>query len=84
MPAEGTYSSTHPAHGGFSITPDDSDELTRITRGIYVGVAGDVKVDFANGDTVTFTDLAAGVIHAIAVRKVYSTGTAATNIVGIF
>lgn len=49
---------------------------------LYVGVSGDVKVDMVSGDTVTYKALAAGVVHPIYVKKVYSTtnGTSATDI----
>ena len=72
-----------PADGAFAITPSDTEDLEQVTRGLYVGVSGDVKVDMANGDAVTFVSLAAGVIHPLRVRRVYSTGTAATSILGI-
>lgn len=56
--------------------------LNRITRGLYVGVAGDVVVQFAgdNGN-ITLTGLAAGVWHPVQIQKVVKTGTTATNIV---
>lgn len=73
-----------PAERGFSITPNDSADLTVTTRGLYVGVSGDVKVDLVSGDTVTLVALAAGVIHPLRVRRVYSTGTAATDIIGVY
>ncbi len=44
----------------------------------------DVKVDSIDGNAVTYTGLMAGIIHAIACTRVYSTGTTATNIVGIY
>lgn len=72
-----------PADGAFDITPSDTENLTQATRGLYVGVSGDVKVDMVNGDTVTYISLAAGIVHPLRVRKVYSTDTSATNIIGI-
>jgi hypothetical protein len=73
-----------PASSAFAITPHDTDELVRVTRGIYVGVAGDVTVKMFSDDIVTFKDLAAGVIHPIRVKLVYDTGTDATDIVGVY
>jgi hypothetical protein len=67
-----------------AITPNDSTNLTTVTRGIYVGVSGDVKVDMADNSTVIFVGLSSGGIHPIAVKKVYATGTTATNIVGVY
>lgn len=53
---------------------------THTTVGLYVGGTGNVKVDTANGDTVTIVALAAGVWHPISVTKIYATGTTATDI----
>jgi hypothetical protein len=78
-----TSASTLPGTGAFSITPSDSADLSEVTRGIYVGTAGDVKVDMEDGQTVTFTAMSAGVIHPIRVRRVYSTGTDASNLLGV-
>lgn len=75
---------TDPARFAVAVTPNDGADLATVTRGLYVGVAGNVKVDMADGDTVTFVALAAGVIHALRVARVYSTGTTATNIVGVY
>ena len=75
---------TAPAEGGAAVTPNDSVDLTTSSRGIFVGNAGDLKVDMVNGDTVTFTNLGAGVIHPIRAARVYSTGTTATSIVNVY
>jgi len=72
-----------PANGGFSITPTDSDNCTRVTRAVYVGGAGDLKITFANNETVTFVGLVAGQTYPFRVKKVFSTGTSATNIIGL-
>ena len=73
-----------PINSAFAITPDDDVDLIYITRGIYVGVSGDLKVDVKSGDTVTFVGLAAGMIHPIRVKRVYENGTDATSIVGVY
>lgn len=76
---------TLPARGGFVVTPADSD-LTTYTRGICFATAGALRVTFVNGDDVTFPSgaLAAGVIHPLAVKRVWSTSTTAASIVGIY
>ena len=66
------------------ITPNDSADLATSTRGIYVGVSGDLKVDLVEAGTVTFVGLAAGIIHPIRAQRVYSTDTTATSIVGVY
>jgi hypothetical protein len=72
-----------PAEQFIELTPDDDTTLTP-TRGLYVGTSGDVKVDSIDGNTVTFVDLAAGIIHAISCTKVYDTDTTATDLVAIY
>jgi hypothetical protein len=71
------------AQSAVTITPNDSTVFSP-TRGIYVAVTGDVKVDMSDGATVTFTGLSSGSVHPIAARKVYATGTTATGIVGLY
>jgi hypothetical protein len=87
MSAINTYPKTRsisaPIEHAFAISPDNSNELSFSTRGIYVGVSGDLKVDLIGSGTVTFVGLAAGVIHPLRVKKVYATGTTATSIVGV-
>jgi len=75
-----------PMLGGAPITPSDSADLPRVTRGIIITVAGTLKVDLVDGSTISFLSgsLAIGVIHPLAVRRVYSTGTGATGIFGVY
>lgn len=57
--------------------------LTSVTRGLYVGVSGDVAVIFADdadAGGVTLNNLAAGVWHPIQIRSVIKIGTTATGI----
>jgi hypothetical protein len=53
-----------------------------MARGLFVGVAGNVKITYADGTTDTLTNLVAGVWHPMYVKRVYSTGTTATDIHG--
>lgn len=72
-------------NGLISVTPDDDNDLPEgTTRGIYVGVSGDVTVISVSGSTITLVGLAAGVFHPIAVTRVKSTGTNATDIVALY
>lgn len=75
---------TQPAEHAFAVTPHDTTSLTHTTRGIYVGVAGNVKVTMIGGEAVTFVGLAAGVIHPIAAIIIWSAGTTATSIIGVY
>lgn len=48
---------------------------------LYVGTAGDVKVDMVGGGTVTFVGVSGWM--PILVKKVYNTGTDASDIVAL-
>ena len=74
---------TEPAYDMASVTTSDSSEIDP-TRGLYIGGAGNIKVDTAAGTTVTLNSAAAGSVLTIRVKKVYATGTTATNIVALY
>ena len=73
-----------PAERAFAITGNDSTDLTIFPRAIYVGGAGNVKVITLGGDTVTFSGALAGTIIPVRVTRVFSTGTTATNLLGLY
>jgi hypothetical protein len=76
---------TNPAVSAFAITPSDTNNLPHLTRGIYVGGSGDLKVSMAGGGgTIVFVGLAAGMVHPLRVEKVFQTDTDATNIIGVY
>ena len=67
-----------------ALTPADGADLAVVpARFLYIGVAGTLKVDTAAGDTVTFSNVAAGQLN-LSVKRVYSTGTSATGIIAIY
>lgn len=82
---EGTQKSViQGASGCFLITPHDTNELTKVTRGLSFAAAGAIAVVMENGDDVIIPAgaLAAGIIHPIKIKKIKSTGTTATSLVG--
>lgn len=76
---------TFPAEKAYAITPTDDVELGAVTRGIWVGGAGDLAV-IMKGDTavVTFSGVVAGSLLPLRVKEVRATGTTATNLVGVY
>lgn len=66
----------------FAITKNNSTMLPERCCGIYVGSTGDVAVETESGKQVTFVGVPTGGIIPIAARKVLSTGTTASSIVG--
>lgn len=81
-----------------AVTPSDTNYITfdnnRVEGSLYVGVAGDLAVlPWYHADTDTTTPAAGGVVifknvpvgfFPIVVKKVFATGTAATDIVCVF
>lgn len=76
---------TAPRNEAAAVTPADGTDLPGIPEQgamLYIGVAGDVKVDMALGGTaIVFKAVPVGFLAGVLVKKVYSTGTTATNIV---
>lgn len=72
-----------PYTGAAAVTPHDTNTLTT-TRGLYVGVSGDVAVVTDDRATsVVFKAAPVGVLP-VAVNQVLSTGTTATNILALY
>lgn len=73
-----------------AVTPSDTVDLspftqkTKLTDGVYVGVAGDVAVVEQNGTAVVFTAVPAGKTLTVQARRINATGTTATNLVALF
>jgi len=73
-----------PAIRAAAVTPNDSTDLSFVTRSLYVGGAGNVSVDLAeSGTAVVFVGVPAGTFLPIRAKRVRSTGTTATNIVAL-
>lgn len=64
-----------------AITP--SDTAPNVFTRIYVGGAGNLKITAENGNVVTFTAVPVGTVLPIRTSLVWSTGTTATNLVGL-
>jgi len=69
---------------GVAVTPHNTDLLTYISRELYVGGAGTLKVRLEDGTDLTFAAVTAGSRLPLRVDRVYATGTSATNIVALF
>ncbi len=79
-----------PANEGAAIATSDTDDLPNVPTGgarVFVGTTGDVTVDLAVGGTVTFKNVASGAMLAdglALVKKVYTTGTTAADLVALW
>jgi hypothetical protein len=82
MPVPSNYVS--PAQGAFVPTQHDSNNEAQPGRALFVGGAGNVKLTTIAGENVTFTGVLAGSILPVAFQRIWSTGTTATNMVGLY
>ena len=64
------------------VTTSDTDDLTTISV-LYVGVGGHVKVKTRQGSDVTLYNMNNGQFVPVQVKRVYTTGTTATNLVSM-
>ena len=64
----------------YVVTPSDTVDLQYLTRSVYVGVAGDLKVTLKSGNDITYTNAHIG-RHFIRASRIWATGTTATGIV---
>lgn len=71
-----------PARYGAAVTPSNSVDLPAPTRGLFVGVAGNISVEMRNG-TVLFTNVPVGILPIQCTRVNY-TGTTATSMVALW
>lgn len=72
-----------PGVGAFAITPSDSVDFTKVPRAIYVGVTGNVVMVNMDNTTVTWVGCPAGLIIPCVARRINSTSTTASSLVGI-
>lgn len=73
-----------PLERAYAVTPNDSADLSNYTRAIHVGGIGDLRVTTVRGDTVTLKNVIPGAPYPIRVRRIFATGTTATDIVALY
>ncbi len=73
-----------------SVTPSDSANVPSVSGGtnngcvLYVGSAGNLRVQTVGGDDVTFNNINTGAFIPVQIVKVYATGTTASNILALW
>ncbi len=75
--------------GSITVTPSDTVDIvfpsgTNRTRGVLVGVAGNLNVIMADGTTALLKAVTAGVVHPLSVKRIKATSTTATDIIALF
>lgn len=72
-----------PASVGFDITPHNSTDFDYVTRGIWVGGAGNVAVVWADDTVSVLEAVPAGTLLPVRAKRVNSTSTTATALIGL-
>ena len=75
---------TSPPEHAQEITPSDLEPLRHVTRALYVGGGGDVRLRMLGGEEATFRGLQAGSMIPIRVDMIKSAGTTATGLIGLW
>ena len=73
-----------PASNAAAVTPDDSNDLSDVTRWLYVGGAGELTAVMDDGATAVFAAVPAGTLLPIRVSRVMATGTTAGDLVALW
>lgn len=89
MPATDNFSrfqtqASDPATNAVLITPSDSVDLVNVSRAVYVGTGGNMKVTMADSGTVLFTGVPSGTTLPIRVSRIHATTTTASTILNLF
>jgi len=69
-----------------AVTPSDTENIVP-TNGIYVGAAGDLEItleNMADGESIVFKGLVAGMIHPIRAKRIWTANTTATDIIAVY
>jgi len=82
MSAARSSDRTDSADGAFTITPSDSDDLSRVPIALNVATSGTVRFIGTDG-TISDVFIVAGIVFPLRVRRVFQTGTTAGGIRGL-
>jgi hypothetical protein len=72
------------AFDAFAEKNDAADLTTSFTRAIYTGSGGNIKVTMIDDTVVTLVSVPAGAFLPIQIRRLWSTGTGATDVIGFY
>jgi hypothetical protein len=75
---------TSPPEEAASLVPDDAVPLGHVTRAVYVGTGGDLRVRMLKGGVVTLAAVPGGALIPLRVAQIYATGTTASDLVGLW
>jgi hypothetical protein len=77
------YHASRPGGGSAVVTPNDSVDLTRLARSLYITTGGTIKCTFLDGSVDTWT-VPNNFVMPMEVVRVWADGTTASGIHAIF
>ena len=75
---------TSPPEQAAAILPADGADLGCVTRAVYVGGGGDLRVRMQGGAEVTLAAVPAGALLPLWVSRVLASGTTATDLLALW
>jgi hypothetical protein len=83
--ADGTMRLESPVRDGEAINISSADHRpTSITRAIWVGTGGNLKVTTDGGTALTFVNVQDGTLLPVQSRLIWQTGTTASNMLALW
>ncbi|MEE4187007.1 MAG: hypothetical protein V2I76_00985 [Roseobacter sp.] len=73
-----------PATRGYAVTPDDNADIVFFSRALNVSTSGTVRLTPMDDDTPVTVFIGAGMTFPIRARRIWATGTTATDIVVLY
>jgi hypothetical protein len=70
-----------PASDGAAVTPSDTVPLATVSKRLWVGGAGNVRLVTVRGAPLTYASVPAGTYLDVRALQIMATGTTATNII---
>lgn len=75
---------TSPPENAAPLQPSDTEQVRQVTRAVFVGGEGDLRVQMLGGGVVTFTGVPGGSLLPLRVVQIFASGTSATELVGLW
>ena len=75
---------TTPAVGHEDIIPSDTEDLKQVTKQLFIGASGDLRIMALDGTIATYSGLPGGSILNLRVKRVLATGTRADFLVAMY
>lgn len=70
-----------PAMNAFAVAPNDGADIAFVSKRLFVGTTGNVKLTTVGGQTVTYNAVPSGTYLQVRASRVFATGTTASNII---